>query len=455
MGNEGSSDSERQAKALADKAEAEARAAQIAADKAAREEAEQSSELARQARDAEARQKVAEADKVAADAKRANFQALIPDFTTADGGTTTVTGEQPMFSSLLAHRSLDQAAMKLVDHVKRCLGDNARVLVTDDPDLASTDAAYLEVSTGQERLLDAAEKLLTAIEETGKDETTKFEFVAGTAAAPALGALASALPSIASLISGNRSVKSFATTVDNTAAMATIAGLMAGAGRKVQLDDFRLVPQGRIARQEKRVQEQRAALWEAKLDQEQTRLQSEELRVEAVERIDKLKKQLAEMKSDDPARHEIENELEDDIEERDRAADDVKSAALIIGMIDNLVSTIDSFNSVIHTVPANGTRSPFVAAALREQLRGPRGGPVGGRRFNNVLFIKAISGSADQMLSDLPLWSKDRFHTMGSVSLSYWLMDTETSEIIIGGVATGSAQLTGKIGERFTISQGE
>jgi hypothetical protein len=68
--------------------------------------------------------------------------------------------------------------------------------------------------------------------------------------------------------------------------------------------------------------------------------------------------------------------------------------------------------------------------------------------------LKAATGSADQVFSDRPLWFDDKFHTVASVSVSYWLIDALTSNVIVGGVAKGSAQLIMKVGERFVIELG-
>jgi hypothetical protein len=363
-----------------------------------------------------------------------------------------MTAEQPLFSSLLAHRALDKAAVAVVDHVKRCLADNERILITDDPDLASSDAVYHHVQTGYDRLVAAAEKFLDSKGEEATPEADPQTLVAGEAVLPALDTLAGALPSVASLVSPLRTTSSYATTVDTTAAMGLVAGLLTGAGRTVQLDGFRLVPQGRIARLDRNLTNQRSRLAATKADLEQRRAQAEARRVEAAGRVAELRKELAASSGDGDAR-ELENDLEDELDERDRAAAEAGQAGAMVGLISELLAAIDAFTTAVHTVPSGEKRSPFVDASLREQLHGPKAaGPPQTRRFGKVLFIKAVSGSADQLFNDLPLWTKDRFHTMGSLSLSYYLLDLESATLMTGGVVTGSAQVTGKIGERFTIT---
>lgn len=94
--------------------------------------------------EAEAKKAAADADKAAGDAARAQLTALIPDFSKVQVPETKLGGTQPLFGSLLAHRALEDAATALVSALqpKLSAGDGA-VLVTNDADLASSDAAYL------------------------------------------------------------------------------------------------------------------------------------------------------------------------------------------------------------------------------------------------------------------------------------------------------------------------
>ena len=47
---------------------------------------------------------------------------------------------------------------------------------------------------------------------------------------------------------------------------------------------------------------------------------------------------------------------------------------------------------------------------------------------------------------------KARFASVGSVSVSYWMVDPATSNVVVSGVAIGAAQLGGKVGETPVIT---
>ena len=113
-----------------------------------------------------------------------------------------------------------------------------------------------------------------------------------------------------------------------------------------------------------------------------------------------------------------------------------------MAVVGDVLTAIDQFLVAVHTVPAAGKRSAFAAAALREELREFDGK----RKIARVLFVSASSASAAQFADDRPLLFEDKFESIASLSISYWMIDTATSDIVAAGTAAGSARLKGSIG---------
>lgn len=122
-------DAERLVKAQADKAEADALAAQTAANKAARDETDAVSEAAEARKSAELAKTVADADKArsdadeaAADARQTRVSSLIPDFSKVTVPDAKVEGDQPYGGSLLGQVALREAVKKVVSAVQLEIG---------------------------------------------------------------------------------------------------------------------------------------------------------------------------------------------------------------------------------------------------------------------------------------------------------------------------------------------
>ncbi len=214
--------------AEAEKARWEARKAQLEAEQTARENAEWDSEEARRQRAAEQASATARAEQETAEARQKQLTSLLPNLSSVDRGETRVSGEQPIYGQALARRALERAASKIASAVKAALGSEISVLVTSDPDLAASDAAYLEVVTGLEQLTAAADRVLTP--------------PAQEAAVPAaIGAVAAAIPSVLSLLSAHRSITTTSGPTDDLSAAASVAGalLREDPGAEVWHDGFR------------------------------------------------------------------------------------------------------------------------------------------------------------------------------------------------------------------------
>ena len=449
--------------ANADKAEAEARKASIEADSAARDLAvDLDPELERRKQEAEAEKAIAEAKKATADADRARVSALIPDLKDVAKGQTTVTTEQAMFSSVLAHRALEDAAVSVKGKLEGKLGDGV-ILLTADADLATSDAVYIDVKTGLDQLISTADKLLEeakpedVVDEAAAEALGKEALGVGVAAAlgaaaggPAAvaGAVAAAVPSVMSLLAANRSVSTYTSTVDDIAALAAVAGALSGA--KVLLDDFRLVPEGGVTHKLSDLQTGRTSLVDRKLNLDQTRSQASTRRAAAEERIRELNTELDKAREKKESTEGILQDIKEEQEARNAASATEKRTAVLVGLIDSVLSTIDAFTIRLTTVATGGKRSPLAAAALREQLRANGNGGI-----SRVLLVKVAAGSVTQLTNDRPLWFKDKFTVIGNISLSFVLINPKDSLVMGAGEAGGAASMQGTIGDklRFQIER--
>ncbi len=408
-------------------AETAARKAALETDKLAREEAVATSPSAQQQADAEAKQKIAEAQQAAADARRKEVANLVPDLSGVTAPETKLEGDSPLAGSLLAHTALHAAAALVVGALRpegqspkltAGTADDTALLVTTEEDLATADAAHVEVIRGMEQLVAEAERLL-APPTAGP----------GFAPAPVAGALVGALPGLVSLLTRRQSVKTASVATDSAAAVAAVVGSLGET--VVLLDDFRLVPDGEVVVQEGALREQRSELVKAKVALESTCTQLEAQRDAATKALEALEK------STPPP---TEAQLAQKRSARDDLVRKIATETVRSGAMDDLVKSIDGFLEAIHKAPEGGGRSPFVAAALHEQIRG------GSPRISQVLFVRASSGSIDQVVDDRR-FRADKFSSVGSISVTYWLLDTTTSAIVAAGVQVGTAHVSGKVGE--------
>jgi trimeric autotransporter adhesin len=447
----GGSDQARQQKAEADKAVADAEAAQTAAEQAAAQYAEWSSPLARQQRDAQARQAVAQANQATASAQQAQISALIPDLSNVTPGTTTVQGQQSLFGSTLARLALEKATKTVADKINPLVSNpKLSVLLTASADLATSDAAYGQVVDGLKELTDAAEAVLRPDETepapaksesaTETEPSTRASFFALAAA----GAVASAVPPLLSLLAPQRTLSSFAISPDTTAAMSLLAGHLAQAGFAVRIDDFRPVPQGQVHELELALRQVRAKLVQKKLARDAERVQADNLRISHQAEVDNLTKTLDGMLPTDAKYAELQAELGKAKDARDQSADEMATASDDVGVMTDLQTSIDTFLTAIHAVPANGTRSAYTLAALRQDLHDSA--PA-----TRVVYISTSGGSSEQLLDHRSLLFKDKFESIASVSVSYWVLDPGNGTIIAAGTAGGTSRLRGTIGGTITI----
>jgi hypothetical protein len=429
---------ERPSQAVTERDEALARQAAAEAEKAELDTSEYKSADARAMREAERRQKVAEADRATADARRARVSSLLPDL--AERGSLAVEAGEPILGSLVAHAALGAAADDVVAKVLPALEAAEIVILTSDSDLASSDGNYLDVKNGLDQLTAAADRL--AAELSRAPDTVETASVGALTAA-----FAAALPSVLSLLSAHRSIATKVVTVNDIAALSAVAGRLQDKKKKVQLDDFRLVPDGGIANQVTQLHERRRCLVKIKLALDQTRISSETTRASLEEQLKELRTELSEARKAGKSVEQIQRKIESTTRERDSAATEGKDATVRVGLVDDALESIDTFGDALKTIPEGGKRSPLVSASLREQLHGTD------PKASHLLLVKAASGSTAQVVDDRPFWFNDRFTVIGSVSVSFVLLDTDSRLVTAAGVATGTARVAGKIGSDVVVGQ--
>lgn len=432
-------DSARQQQAETDKAVADARAAQTSADQAAAEYAEWSSPLARQQREAQARQAVAAANQATTSAQQSQISALIPDLSKVTPSTTTIQGDQQLFGSALARLALEKAIETIAGKIAHLVSaEKPSLLLTTSADLATSDAAYGEVVGGLEELTKAAAAILAPPAESDGTPEAKVPPVA------ALGAIASAVPPLLSLLAPQRTLSGFAISPDTTAAMALLADHLTRAELAVRIDDFRPVPEGLVHGRDAALREKRAELVQKKLIHDGERIEADNTRASQQAEVDNLTKTLDGLAPSDPKYDDLQNKLQAAKDARDKSADATARAADDVGVMTDLQTSIDTFLTAIHTVPANGTRSAYALASLRQDLHGDN--PA-----TRVVYISASGGSGEQLLEHRSFFFKDKFESIASVSVSYWVLDPRDGTIIAAGNAGGTSRLKGSVGGTITV----
>jgi hypothetical protein len=422
------------AKALAD---ARSAAAKAEADERAEQEARSAS--ARQEREATAQKATQEANRDAAAARREQLAALVPDFGAVKDGTLSVEGEAP-FAPALVQRAIGSAAAKVVaDIVKAGISGDAKVLVTSEADLATSDAAYFEVIDGLVQLQGTATKLLDELSGKARTRTTgtPLDLVA---------VLAGALPGLLSLFAAKRSVKTAEAAVSDLAAGAATAGALKRErpGWTIVHDDVRLLKRGDVGAKLDALNGSRQELTGYKLQLEDAKTRkatqlvdkrAEEAKAKA--HLEKAAEAEKEQAAKDLAR------ISDEAEQMDLA---VAAYALRIGLIDSVCAAIDTFTSELLKVPPGDTRSPLARAMLRQGLHGNP------RQFDHVLLVKGAGGSTTQTVDDKPLFFKDQLSVLATVAITYVFLEAENSGILAAGSQAASVTMYGKLGEKFETS---
>ena len=209
----------------------------------------------------------------------------------------------------------------------------------------------------------------------------------------AVGVVADLIPSVLGMLAAKRAVSTFATSVDDLSAAANVIGALIDAQRDYDVvhDDFRMRGPGAIDERLGELGTKRGSLVEAA--------------------------QVAV-----PAGYEAEW-----IARKER--------------IKTLIAAIDAFTISVQTVPTGSTRSTLTNAALYEGLHTGK--------IDHVLLVKGVAGSGAQIVTDRPLWFKDKFSVVATTNITYVLLNVATNQIAHSGTASATVSLHGTIGTKL------
>ena len=373
-------------------AAANAKAAQVAAEKAQLELNEWNSPAAAAGRAAQQRADTAQAEKSLFDSSFGQFTAAVPDLGKVSTGSATVDASSQLFGSALALQALARASSDAAADIAAKIADKSKpVLVTTEIDLASTDAMYVQVEDGLTQLLRAARELaVPAGRQPAPGEGTggKESLVAA-----GVGLAAAALPAVLSLFSANRNISGAAVNADDTQAVIGVAAAMAQLEPplKVLVDDFRVIERrGAISRLLDDVNAQRLALARRKA--------------------------------------ELTNSA---------SPEDGSSLALV----SQVAAAIDAFLTMIMGIPSGASRSAYTSAILRERLHDGS--------IPRVVLVKGTGGATAQVVSHRPLAFRDKFTTIASAGLAWLMVDTADGTVVAGGSKASTLEITGTIGKNI------
>ncbi len=383
--------------AAAAQAAANAKAAQLAAEKAELELNEWKSPAAVTSRAAQQRADAAKAEKSALDSRFSEYAGAVPDLSKIIPGSTTVDAGTQLFGSALALQALIHASVGAVADMARALPDkNKYVLITSEIDLASTNAVYAQVAEGLTQLLAAARALAAPPPSPppATDDLDETFIPESLVAAGVVGAAASVLPAVVSLFSANRKISGASVNADDTHAVMSVATAMTRHDPRIKLflDDFRTVAAagtGHVSRLLRDLNTERIAL-----ETRKARLGPE---------------------------------------------DTATSAS-----IGQVTAAIDTFLSSVTAVPSGATRSAYTTAILREQLHDGT--------IDHVILVKGVGGSTAQVVTDRPLWFKDKFTSIATAGLSWLMLSTVDGAVIAGGSKVSTLEMKGTIGADITFS---
>jgi hypothetical protein len=432
------------ARADAEKAAAEARSSAAKAANDERDAAWSGSAAALAQREAEARKAAAEAEKATAAAQRDQIGALLPDLSKVERGSFEIKGDQPLFGQPLAQRALGAAADGLAQTAAGVLpkDGNWRLLITNDTDLVTSHATYLNVVTGLDQLRESIDDLLPKLPSTTRELAPLI---------PVIGAVASALPGLLSLFATNRTLSTASVTFDDLAAAAAAAGAIAqidNAGPVVH-DDVRLLSQGRVHQKLQLLTQKRQELVGHKLALTTTKATATAELATAKRKVEQAAAKLAE--ASDDAKAARQQDLATAQREADEDEHQLEAATVKLGLADSLLTYTDAFVTSITSVPAGATRSPLAVAAARERLHDVEApAHIDQPEFTHVLLVKGNGGSAQQTVDDRR-WRDDRYAVVATATITYLLLQTSDSAVLAAGNAGGSAAGSGKIGDGFEL----
>ena len=425
--------------ANARKAVAEAASAEYAADKARLEVELAGSPLALEAAAAEKRKAVAEANQAVVKSKLSPVTALTEELSKIEGGKLTTEGDVPIYSNLLAQRALKAAAKQATGILP--FGADSRVLVTTDIDLVSSDASYLQVMSQMDALNSACGVYIDDIE-AGAEELTVDSLTAGTAAA-------AILPAIVSLLTSNRSLRTFEGAIDDhNAAVAVMENLLVEPPDKnavYVLDEFRPVPDTEVNTAFNELKSNRARLAELRVTKLAERVNAEQARLAAEEEVKATNEAIRKAIAAEQPTDRLEETLREHKDNHAGAVTAERSLVVLIGHLDTLISSIDEYLTFVVSAPEGRKRSPLAEASIRAQLHDD-----GENAFSHVLLVRGAGGSSSMLVDDKPLLFRDRYSVVASASVSIVAIESATGHGVRSWLGTGSAHVRGKIGSSLS-----
>jgi len=393
------------------KAEAEAHAAEAAARKADLETAKlqkenEEWEAAKEDRRRET-EVLAEEKQLANDEKRlANLNTqkswitdAVPDLKDVDRGKTTG-ADKPLFTALLAIRSLNKAAREVALNLLPPGTSIQTLLLTTDDTLVDRLAVYDGVMRHLDMLLlqvtAANDTVPPAPDEGGTDtddSTSPGAESAGIVAAGAAAALAKLVPGVLGLVSANRTVASGDVPQDAYVTLLAVAGQIRSWDDPPPL----LIDETRLLQGATQVEKKFAEL----------ELNCHDLSVSLAQSMGRTDETFVKWAKGS------------------KATLDLAQAAM----------------SALSTVVAGSSISPLMAAAQQAVFAD--------QNVSHVVVIKPAGASTSQLVDDRPLTMKDPVHIVTTAAIAYATIDRATSHVIGAGVRTGESSLIGKIGSRF------
>lgn len=443
------------AEAEAETARAATETAELNRDKAARELAEVESPLSDAKREAEDKKAIDVANQAGAEARQKQIAALLPDLTKLEGGDLKTGEGGTLFGPTLAKSALSSAANELAEACLKALDqpEEWKLLVTSDPELATSDAVYQDVLAGIKQMSSAMEPLFPKDASDSAPKPTppdgKKPLRPFAALIPdVVTALATIVPSAISLLLPRRTLSSAAISVDSTAATAAAIGALRAKKETATIidDGFRLLPEGgTVLSRLAELETGRQKLIGHKLAAEGERTEATAAISTSEEKVKELTKAIE--KADAKDKPSLEGELRDEKQALVEHRKTVSDASTRIGLIDSAVKSVDDFLTTLRTTSPGSARSPLATALLREQLHRDKD-----EGLTHVLLIQAEEGAAHQVLDDRR-WKADLVSVVGNINVSYKLIDAKTSCALAAGVVSGSATVSGKIGSKLELDQ--
>ena len=367
---------------------------------------------------AEVRKAVADADKAEVDARTAAVPAS--DVEPIEGKVDV--GENAgLVGQVVAYRMLNLGAEEIAKVVSGHLGENGRLLIVEDRDLAAGNWAYRMIRAQLDKETEALDKVLAAFQASAAGERGRREFVIEAAAA--LGAVSSLIggaAGIAGMFKSNYSLSSRAVTIGPTPLVAALVSHFPEGRATIHgftlrgstiVDDFWVARDKRLSVAEKATDLRAQTLDPADQQIEDHRAALKNVRAELDKAI-----------ATDTANDALKQRVHDAEVAVEAAVSAVADERALLELADAAVQRFDGFA----TVATTGKRPPLLAASMHERLN------TGDAKYTHVLFAAAEGASAETITRQRRFGNPDAGF-LGGVALSYLLLKVEDDSIVAAG----------------------